>query len=290
MGYPRNEYLVESDWLAGQLDDPDLRIIDCGVDFALDDEGQFVFTPARTAWEAGHIPGASFVDFNRDVSDPSAGLPFMLPPPEDFSHAMQRCGVSPGTRVIIYDKFCNNWAARLWWILRAYGFTEAAVLNGGRVKWEREGRPLSTDTTPHPRGSFVATPDQEVFVGRDEVLAAIDDASVTLVDALDADHYSGAQPVGVARRGHIPTAANVSWTDVVDMETHTYRSAERLREILKDAGVTADDRVLNYCTAGVASSLVGLAMALMGHEDVSIYDGSLLDWAADPALPMETAI
>ncbi len=108
--------------------------------------------------------------------------------------------------------------------------------------------------------------------------------------ALDADHYSGARPVGVDRPGHIPTAVNVSWMDVVDMETHTYRSPERLRELLDEAGVTEENGMVAYCTAGVASSLVALAMALMGHEDVFIYDGSLLDWAADPALPMETSM
>lgn len=289
MPYPNDQFIVETDWLAAHLDDPDLRILDCSVDVELGDDGSWVFSPARDTWRSGHVPGASFVDFEADASDQASALPFMLPPADAFGEAMRRHGVGEGCRVIVYDKLGNNWSARLWWTLRAYGFTNAAVLNGGLVKWQLEGRPLSTeDVTPSP-GDFEPRIDrsgQGVFVGRDRVLAAMEDEGTCLIDALDADHYAGTDPTGPARPGHIPTAVNLPWLDVVDMDTHAYLPPEELGPVLGRLGLDADDPVLAYCGAGIGSSQVTFAMALMGYENLSIYDGSLLEWAADPALPM----
>ncbi|MFW6089073.1 MAG: sulfurtransferase, partial [Gemmatimonadota bacterium] len=219
MTYPNERYLVETDWLEANLDDPNLRILDCCVDFGMSEAGTYEFSAAHETFRSGHIPGASFVDFPAEASDPESSLPFMLPPADAFGEAMRRHGVGAGTRVVIYDKLCNNWAARLWWTLRAYGFTDAAVLNGGLVKWQAEGRPLSTVEADPPSGDFESRFDrsgQTVFVDRDRVLAAIDDPETCLVDALDPEHYAGTNPVGVARPGHIPSAGNVPWIDVVD--------------------------------------------------------------------------
>lgn len=292
MAYPNQHYIVETDWLAANLDDPSLRILDCSVDVGMSDEGTYEFAAAHDTFQSGHVPGASFIDFVSEASDADSPLPFMLPPADAFGEAMRRHGVGEGTRVVIYDKLCNNWAARLWWTLRAYGFTNAAVLNGGLVKWQLEGRRLATDDAEPPPGDFQPRFDrsgQDVFVGRDRVLAAIDEDETCIVDALDPEHYAGTNPVGVDRPGHIPSAGNIPWTDVVDMETHAYRPAEDLQPVLKRLGLPSGDRVLAYCTAGIASSCVTFALALMGHEDISIYDGSLLDWTADPALPLEMA-
>jgi len=192
MPYPNDHYIVETDWLAANLDDPSLRILDCGVDVELGDDGSWVFSPARDTWRSGHVPGATFVDFLADASDRASSLPFMLPPADEFGEAMRRHGVGQGTRVIVYDKLANNWSARLWWMLRAYGFTTAAVLNGGLVKWQLEGRPRSTDEVTPPAGDFeprTRRSAQNVFVGRDRVLAAMEDRGTCLIDALDADHY-----------------------------------------------------------------------------------------------------
>lgn len=287
MRYPNDDYLVETDWLEANLGDSSLRILDCSVDFGLTDEGTFRFSAARETYDSGHVPGASFVDFGAEASDPESALPFMCPPADAFGEAMARHGVGPSSRVVVYDKFCNNWAARLWWTLRAYGFTNASVLNGGLVKWKLEGRPLSTEPVDPLPGDFEPSADQDVFVGRESVLAAIDDRDTCLVDALDTDHYAGTKPVGVERPGHIPSAENLPWGAVVDMETHAYLPAEELEALVERLSPSEGDRVITYCTAGIASSSVAFAMALMGHENLSIYDGSLLDWAADPALPME---
>lgn len=287
MTYPRNDYLVETDWLESHLDDPDLRIIDCSVDFSLNDGGGYEFASARTTWESGHIPGASFVDFNRELSETGSKLPFMLPPASQFGEVMSRHGIEDGKRVVVYDKFWNQWSARLWWMLRAFGFTDAAVLNGGLDKWKREGRPLSTAAESPPRANFIARTDQRVFVGKDVVLSAIDDPNTCVVDALNVEHYTGASPVGVARPGHIPSALNMPFVEVIDMETHTYLPAEALGSALENLDSDSGDRVITYCTAGIASSSVAFAMALMGRENISIYDGSLLEWASDSTLPME---
>ena len=121
MDYPNPQYLVESDWLQANLDDPELRIIDCHVDIVPRFTGGVRFDPGRSAWQKGHIPGADFIDFCEELSDSNARVEFMLPPPEQFTAVMQRHGVGAGVRVVVYDSFMNMWAARLWLMLRHYG-------------------------------------------------------------------------------------------------------------------------------------------------------------------------
>lgn len=288
MSYANPQYLVETEWLASHLDDADLRILDCRLDMTPNKTGGLDFTPARAAWEQAHIPGAHFLDFIEDLSAHDTNLPFMLPGPEQFSEVMAARGVGEGTRVVVYDGFHNMWAARVWWMLRAYGFTSAAVLNGGLTKWTHEGCPLSNTVREHPPGQFVARLDPRVMVGKDEVRAAVDSGSTCVVDALSAEHYAGQGSVGAARNGHIPSAVNVPWLTVVDIATHAFLPAEDLQRTFDASGVAPHQRVITYCGGGIAASAVAFAMALSGRTDVAVYDGSLYEWAADPSLPMET--
>lgn len=290
MSYPNRDFLVETPWLESNLSNPDLRIIDCRMNFEVDDAGDIQFSSAVDDWASGHIPGAVYVDIREELSLQSSDLPFMLPSADDFAEVMSRLGVEDGVRVVLYDAFYNIWAARLWWMLRAHGFTDAAILNGGLNKWKLENRPLSKAGESRSRASFVARPRDRVFVDKQAVLAAIGDDRTCIVDALYADHYSGETPIWVDRPGHITSAENLPFNEIVNEVTHAYLPPDDLALALEGLGLASDDAVITYCHAGNAASSVAFAVALMGHEQVSIYDGSLREWAADPSLPMQTSV
>ena len=290
MSYPNPEFLVETDWLESHLSAPDIRIIDCRINFSMDEAGDIQFTSGREDWAGGHIPGAVHVNIYEDLSRKDHELPFMLPGEEQFSAVMSRLGVGDGVRVVLYDAFYNIWAARLWWMLRTFGFTDAAVLNGGLNKWTMENRPLSTDSEAPAPAQFAANPVDQIFVGKEAVQSAIDDDHTCIVDALYPEHYSGESPSWVARPGHIKSARNLSFNSVVDEETHAYLPPEDLALALERLGLGSEDGVITYCHAGNAASSVAFAAALMGRKRVSIYDGSLREWAADPTLPMNSAL
>lgn len=167
--------LVPGAWLEKQLGAPDLRILDCTVSSELLPQGARGYRSGRAAWAQGHIPGSGHVDLMEELSDLSSGLPFMLPLAEQFSAVMSRHGIGDGNRIVVYDSFMNVWATRVWWMLRAFGFDEAAVLDGGWQAWIADGRPSTTYPEPnHASVRFVARPRLGLFVGKEEVLAAID--------------------------------------------------------------------------------------------------------------------
>ena len=244
----------------------------------------------RPAWEEGHIPGSHFVDFTTDLSDQHSDLPLMMPPADQFAAAMARVGVSAHTRVILYDDFYNIWAARVWWMLRASGFDNAAVLNGGWHKWTQEGRPVSNRPATPVQGQFASNPRPTLMAGKQEVLEAIQTPSSCLLNALTAEDHAGTGGmIRYPRPGRIASSVNISFYDLVDPETHAYLPAEQLREKFEAVGATDAKRVITYCGAGIAACSDAFVLTLLGLEDVAVYDGSLMEWAADASLPMETA-
>lgn len=150
-GFVHPEYLVQSDWLAAHLGDPDLRILDCTVHLVPDPRITYQVVPGRADFEQEHIPGADFVDLHNDLSDRSQPYRFMLPSAEQFARAVERVGVGEGSRVILYSGNTMWWATRIWWMLRVFGFDNAAVLDGGLQKWKREGRPRRARPWRPPR-------------------------------------------------------------------------------------------------------------------------------------------
>lgn len=276
--------LVSTSWLADQLDAPDLRILDCTV-LLTPRPGGYAVESGRPAWERAHIPGSRYADLAGDLSDPESPLRFTLPSAERFAAAMGALGVGDGHRVVLYDSRANMWAARVWWMLRAFGFDDAAVLDGGWRAWTSEGRPTTTDVPDWPPATFTPRPRPGLFVGKDAVLDALGRGDACLVNALDrAQHRGETQPY--ARPGHIPGSANVPALELVDETTHRFRPLEELRELF--AGVAGRERVITYCGGGIAASSDAFVLHLLGHDGVAVYDNSLSEWAADPSLPMTT--
>lgn len=210
----------------------------------------------------------------------------MLPAADRFAPAMADLGVGEGSRVVLYDSAMNVWAARMWWMLRAFGFDAAAVLDGGWRAWVADGRPISTDPAPRwPPAAFHARPRPGLFVGKGDVLSAIDGDETCIVDALWPEMYRGERQA-YARPGHIPSARNVPFVDLVDPDTHRDLPPDRLRGAFSDVLSADPERVITYCGGAIAASSDAFILNLLGLHDVVIYDGSLSEWAADPSLPL----
>ena len=298
MTFANTRYLVETDWLAVHLDDPELRIIDC-TQYLLDygEKVEITTVSGREHYAQRHIPGAAYVDLLADLTDRTRpGIYAPMPPAAQFAEVMSRIGVGEGARVVLYDDFLGMYAARIWWMLRAFGFDNAAVLNGGWRKWEGEGRPVSTEPAAYPPANFVLRPRPELIADKEDVLAAIGDRSVSIVNALLEPEYTGdpafphhyGRP-GHIRPGHIPSSVNVPFAAVVEMNGDTrFVPADELRGRFAAAGALDSERVLTYCGGGIAASQTAFLLTLLGQGNVAVYDGSLTEWAADPALPLVT--
>lgn len=280
------EPLVSAAWLEEHLGDADLRVLDCTVHLRIDPASRrFGIEKGRDTWAAGHVPSSAHVDLVEDLSDPHPTLRFNWPSAERVQRTMEALGVGDGTRVVLYDRQLNMWATRVWWVLRGYGFTSAAVLDGGWAAWTAQGRPVSTDPAPaHPLATFVPRPAAGCVASKQEVLDAIDDGATCIVNSLSEAQHRG-DDVSYGRPGHIPSAVNVPAMGLVDPATHEYLDLEVLRARFAD--VLARPRAITYCGGGIAATSDAFVLtALLGHPDVGVYDGSMSEWVQDPAAPL----
>lgn len=275
--------LVSTEWLSAHLQEPDLVVLDCSVRIDMDGAGGFKLSSGRADYEAAHVPGAGFADLLGDLSDHDSPLRFAVPPPDQFARAMAALGVGDGSRVVLYDVHNSGWAARVWWMLRWIGFDRAAILDGGFTAWTAEERPVSTEVPSKPAGTLTVSLRPGLMADRDDVLAAIQDPSVTIIDVLPAAHYRG-EMVMYGRPGHIPTAVNAPSTDLVDAAGR-YRPAEEIRGLFPE---NAANGVITYCGGGIAASSTAFTLHRLGFTNVAVYTASLGEWAADESLPMET--
>ena len=274
--------LVSAAWLEQHLDDPDLVVLDCTVLIEPDGSGGLRSVNGKASYESGHIPSAGFADLLGDLSDGGSPLDFAMPSPEQFAAAMEKLGVDDNSRVVLYDANGSVWAARVWWMLRWIGFDRAALLDGGLNAWTAGERPLSTEPTTRPAGNLTVKLRPELIADRDEVLASIEDDSVTLIDSLPPAHFRGEMAM-YERPGHIPGAVNIPVFSALD-ETGHYRSLDELATVFEGE---RDGRAVTYCGGGIAASSNAFVMTRLGFTDVAVYAASLQEWTADPDLPLE---
>jgi thiosulfate/3-mercaptopyruvate sulfurtransferase len=277
------DVLVSAEWLAGHLRDPRLRVLDATMQVR-----RRLFVPAmRTGereWRAGHVPGSAFASLFA-LSDPGRPRRSMtIPPPERFAAVIGALGVSDDDQVVIYDRRENMWAARLWWMLRTFGFDNAAILDGGWTAWRLGGHPACTLPCRYPPGAFTAILRPEMVASKQDVLAAIGNPGVCLINALGRRQHRG-EVNEYGRRGHIPGSRNVTAWEILDRATQRYRELPELR---RKVGSALDTRqIITYCGAGAAASSLAHVLVRLGHPHVAVYDGGLLEWCADRRLPLE---
>ena len=278
-GYARPEVLVTTEWLAAHLDDPNIRILESDEDVLL--------------FDTGHIPTAQKVDWHADLNDPVVRDYIES---EKFQELLRSKGIDERTTVVFYGDKNNWWATYAFWVFQLFGFTNARILDGGRTKWEKEGRPMVTEVKTFPPTGYRAPrrEDSRIRAFKDEVLEHMK-ARRPLIDVRSPEEFSGQRThmaeypqEGVLRGGHIPGAKNVPWARAANPDG-SFKSAEELRHLYeRDAGLTKTDDVVAYCRIGERSSHTWFVLSyLLGYDKVRNYDGSWTEWGNSVRAPIE---
>jgi len=287
-----NSPLLSTDELAQHLDDSDLRIFDCTVFLDYVPEKGVVARGGRLEYEEAHIPGATFLDLAGDLSDQESDIVFMMPSPEAFGNVLSAAGLGDNHQVVLYSSDSVMWATRMWWMLRAAGFANAYVLDGGLRRWRAEGRPTATGQESYPEASFTPRPDPARWVNKETVLAEIGSATVCTINSLSPETYWGIREQtpfereAYGRSGRIKGSRNLPYAHLLT-EEGLFAPVDQLRQLFEDVDALNHERIILYCGAGISSTMDALALHLIGYEDVAIYDGSLNEWGRDHTLPME---
>lgn len=279
--------LVSTQWLADHLGADELVVLDASVHTT----GTGLQTTWQTAQDSyeqrGHVPGARYADLVRAFSTPDAAVPFTRPGAERFETAATELGVTNSSTVVVYDDGLGEWSARLWWIFRSFGFDSIAVLDGGFTKWRDEGRPVrfgvlravtkpsasvdDSDVTSAPSKSFLAGEERPLWADHARVLRAVtgEEPASLVFAAPDAAMGTDHPPI-------VPGSTPIAVDTIVDPETNAYLRRPALEQAF--ASVLQSDEIVTYCGVGSAACVDALALTVLGHDRVRVYDGSLLDW------------
>ncbi len=279
-GYAHPDVLVDTAWVAAHLNDPKVRLFEANEDLLL--------------YETGHIPGAIKIDWLNDLNDPVV-RDFVGR--EALQQFLRTAGVDPDTTIVLYGDKNNWWATYAFWVFQLFALPNVKVLDGGRLRWVEEGRPMVTEKTGPRSGTVTVGPrnDPRVRALRSEVEAHVRGKG-KLVDVRSPEEYRGERlhmpdypNEGAVRGGHIPGARSIPWAKAVDPATHTYRSAAELKTLYEqEQGLRAGDDVVVYCRIGERSSHSWFALTyLLGYGKVRNYDGSWTEWGNSVGVPIE---
>ena len=277
-GYANADVLVSTEWVAQHLDDPQIRIVESDEDTLL--------------YETGHIPGAVKVDWFTVLQD-QVRRDFLSR--EAFEQLNKDLGIGNDSTVVFYGDKSNWFACYALWIYQYFGHENVKIMNGGRAKWEKEGRAMTREVPQYPPAEYKASPrNDSIRAFRDDVFDQIK-SGAALVDVRSPQEYSGEllhmpnyPQEGATRGGHIPGAVNIPWSKAVSDEDSTFKSAQELRELYQDRGVSPDEEVIAYCRIGERSSLTWFVLKhLLGYPDVKNYDGSWTEWGNLVGAPIE---
>lgn len=272
--------LVTADWLLTAIDAPDVRVVD--ATWYLD--GATRERSARADFEAAHIPGAVFFDIDT-ITDDASDLPHMMPSSVAFTSKVRKMGLGDGNRLVIYDRNRFMASARVWWMFRVMGQTEVFVLDGGLDAWTAAGGTVTDEITIPVERHFTPRVRADLIRDMDQMRLAITNPAKTILDARPAGRFTGEapEPRPGLPSGHMPNTRNVPAGSLI-AEDGQLKTPDALRAAIGDAS----GRIITTCGSGVTASTLALALAVLGEEDVAVYDGAWAEWASDSANPIET--
>ncbi len=279
-GYANPDVLVSTDWVAEHLKDPNVRIIESNEDPLL--------------YPSGHIPGAVQVDWEKDLNDQ---LKRDYLNKTQFDKLMSKIGVTPETTIVLYGDKNNWWACYSYWVFQLFNHKNAKIMDGGRLKWEKEKREFIRDVPQYNETKYSAPErdDSIIRAFRDQVLQHVKN-NHKLVDVRSSQEYSGERlhmpdypNEGALRGGHIPGAKNIPWAKAINPDDGTFKTADELKTIYeKDNGLKPDDEVIAYCRIGERSSHTWFVLKnLLGFQKIRNYDGSWTEWGNSVGVPIE---
>ncbi|MEZ5708599.1 MAG: 3-mercaptopyruvate sulfurtransferase [Blastomonas sp.] len=274
--------LVSTEWLANEMGASDLRIVDATK--FLPDAGR----DAQAEYEAGHIPGAVFMDLG-ELVDSNSPIDNTLPPPEKFASRMQSLGLGDGSRIVLYDDSPLKSSARAWFMLTMFGAHEVAILDGGIAKWKAEGRALKTGKENLRHRHFTVWQDNKNVRTKADMLANLHSKAEQVVDARPAARFTGEEPdirPGIAS-GHIPGSCSLPHTSLFNADG-TWKTGDTLKAAFEGAGVDLAKPIVTSCGSGMTAAVLSFGAHLLGKTDVALYDGSWSEWGADADTPKET--
>lgn len=275
--YAHPELLAEPDWLQANLDNPNVRIIDCAT---------------LEAYRRAHITGAVQLPVHYYIkeNDPEGSdHGTLVMPPADFEALMGKLGVSNETTVVTYDDNNALVASRLWWVLKYYGHTNAKVLNGGWHRWMTEDRPITFHSTRAPKATFTATPNPAIYASVGYLKDAHTRPGCQVLDARTDGEWEGTNDRGNKRVGHVPGARHLEWLRfVASDDTRKFLPADEIQALLDEAGIERGKETITYCQGGIRAAHAAFAMELLGYENVRVYDGSMREWANRDDTPLTT--
>ncbi len=233
-----------------------------------------------------HIPGASFLDLQNQISNTKSQFKFTLPDMASLSSGFGKLGIGDPHHIILYSTNGLQWATRVWWMIYMLGYKNVSILNGGLREWKRNDYDLESGENFYSETTFLNSESQSFFVGREQTLDAMNNNSCFLINALTSDIHNG-ESTRYGRPGRIPRSINIPFSDLMDINTHMLKSPEEALSVFEKYNISKDSEILNYCGGGIAATLNAFVLHQLGFEKLKVYDNSLSEWAMDESLPME---
>ena len=284
----RQASIVDCEWLHSNLNKANIRIFDCSSFLEYTDDHPtkpYNVISGFSEYKKAHIPNSAFLDLQNSFSRQESPYSFTLPNLTNLAAVFQSKGVGKNSRVVLYSRNGVQWATRFWWMLYVIGFKEVSILNGGFREWVALGLPTESKITTFPPASFNPRINEDVFVDKNYVLAAINSDNHVLINALTKDIHDGLSK-RYGRPGHIPKSLNIPFHKFVHKNTNKFIPFNEAREHINKMKIKKQNIIVNYCGGGIAATLDAFILYQLGYINLKIYDNSLSEWAADETLPI----
>lgn len=281
--------IVNCEWLAEKINNENIRTYDCTTYLHYRDNDPslpYVVESGREQYEKSHIPNSSYIDLQSDLSDKDSPYRFTMPDLKILSESFKKIGIGENFHIILYSRNGTQWSARIWWMLRSVGVDNVSILDGGFNEWVRLGLPTSDKILTFPESNFNFKPRDDIFIGKEPVIKALEDKNTKILNSLTEDIHKGQNP-RYGRPGRIPNSLNIPFHKLLDPETGKFLGAEELLDIFEQNKIGYENKIINYCGGGIAASLEAFVLYQLGYKNLKIYDNSLSEWAIDENLPME---